>query len=121
MDASYSVEDPFVFESLVFNAENWFVAQDIVVNAIDDEVILESPYGSLLRVVALEEMVDVNVTLLVSEGDSGESLSPPVTIWHPKPEVSIIILRKHMLAYKLDATRKTCMHTNIRTLFSEVA
>ena len=63
--------EPLQFEALVFNADNWFVAQEIVVNAIDDDVILESPYGSLLRVVALEEMVDVNITLLVSEMDIG--------------------------------------------------
>ena len=55
----------------MFNADNWFVAQDIVVHALDDDVILESPYGSLLRVVALEDMVDVNITLLVSEMDTG--------------------------------------------------
>ena len=55
----------------MFNADNWYVAQDIVVNAIDDDVILESPYGSLLRVVALQDLIDVNVTLLVSEMDTG--------------------------------------------------
>ena len=63
--------EPLQYEALVFNSDNWFVAQEIVVNAIDDDVILESPYGSLLRVVALEEMVDVNITLLVSEMDIG--------------------------------------------------
>ena len=62
-----------MFESLVFNADNWFVAQDILVSAINDDVILESPYGSLLRVVDLE-MTEVNLTLLVSETDVGESL-----------------------------------------------
>ena len=62
-----------MFESLVFNADNWFVAQDILVSAIDDDVILESPYGSLLRVVDME-MTEVNLTLLVSETDLGESL-----------------------------------------------
>ena len=62
-----------MFESLIFNADNWFVAQDIVLNAIDDDVILESPYGSLLRVVDLET-TEVNITLLVGEADTGESL-----------------------------------------------
>ena len=59
------------FESLVFNADNWFVAQDILVNALDDDVILDSPYGSLLRVVALNDMIDVNITLLVTDVDNG--------------------------------------------------
>ena len=62
-----------MLEYLVFNADNWFVAQDILVSAIDDDVILESPYGSLLRVVDME-MTEVNLTLLVSETDLGESL-----------------------------------------------
>lgn len=66
-----SVMEPLAFESLVFNADNWYVAQDIVVNAIDDDVILESPYGSLLNVVDLGELAAVNITLLVSEMDAG--------------------------------------------------
>lgn len=42
-------------------------------NAIDDDVILESPYGSLLKVVALDELAaEVNITLLVSEMDTGK-------------------------------------------------
>ena len=65
---TYSVEaEPFLF-----NAENWFVAQELVVNALDNDVILESPYGSLLRVTALNEMIDVNITLIIREEDSGE-------------------------------------------------
>ena len=73
----YSVGD----KSFVFNAENWFVAQEFVVNAIDDDVILESPYGSLLRVLALDNMVDVNITLLISEGDSGEIVFKPFNLY----------------------------------------
>ena len=65
------MQEPVQFQSLVFTSDNWFVAQDIVVDALDDEVILESPYGSLMRVVALNDMVDVNVTLLISEMDQG--------------------------------------------------
>jgi subtilisin-like proprotein convertase family protein len=68
-DNFISVTEPLQFEALVFNADNWFVAQEIVVNAIDDDIILESPYGSLLRVVDIGEMMDVNITLLVSEMD----------------------------------------------------
>ena len=58
----------------MFNADNWFVTQDIVVYAIDDDVILESPYGSLLKVMALGregELATANITLLVSEMDTG--------------------------------------------------
>jgi hypothetical protein len=75
-DDFLSVERPVMFEYLVFNADNWFVAQDILVSAIDDDVILESPYGSLLRVVDME-MTEVNLTLLVSETDLVDVLIIP--------------------------------------------
>ena len=77
-----SVTEPLQFEALVFNADNWFVAQEIVVNAIDDDIILESPYGSLLRVVDIGEMMDVNITLLVSEMDIGMCVYMHVVFHH---------------------------------------
>ena len=86
-----SVTEPLQFEVLVFNADNWFVAQEIVVNAIDDDIILESPYGSLLRVVDIGEMMDVNITLLVSEMDIGMCIYTHVLEYFTMPYHTCLI------------------------------
>lgn len=59
----------------MFNTSNWFQEQNIVVLAVDDDIIMESPYGA---VVSMESFSlrpvfnkENNLTLIVMETDEG--------------------------------------------------
>ena len=61
---------------LSFNSSNWFDGQEVVVLAVDDDFILESPYGAVLSLRSLSERASyersTSVTLLISDTDRGE-------------------------------------------------
>ena len=61
-----------VFDDMVFTSDNWYMAQNFTVEATDDDVILESPYGSFLKVFVPDGVnTTENITLLVKEEDIG--------------------------------------------------
>jgi len=68
---------PFrIFNSpFAFNTTNWYREQNIPILAIDDEVILESPYGAVVSMEAfsLRPVYNdrTNLTLLITDSDSG--------------------------------------------------
>ena len=61
---------------LLFNSSNWYVAQDIYVMGVDDDVILESPYGSVVAMTTesskeIHDGRNTTLTLIVSDTDEG--------------------------------------------------
>ena len=64
-----------VFDEMVFTSDNWYMAQNFTVEATDDDVILESPYGSFLKVFVPDGAnTTENITLLVKEEDIGAAI-----------------------------------------------
>ena len=66
---------------LRFNTSNWFQNQNVVVMAIDDDVIMESPYGAVIGMESFSPRSDFNkrnnLTLVITELDRGEKTTPP--------------------------------------------
>ena len=60
---------------LGFNTSNWFQNQNVVIMAVDDDVIMESPYGAVIAMESLSPFSDFNkrnnLTLVITEGDRG--------------------------------------------------
>jgi len=75
---------------LIFNSSNWYMEQDIYVMAVDDDVILESPYGSIVAMTTDSSreayLKASNLTLLVTDAD----------------EVGVLIVPKEMYPYPPD-------------------
>ena len=61
---------------LRFNTSNWFQDQNVVIMAVDDDVIMESPYGAVVSMESFSPRPDFskenNLTLVIMEGDRGE-------------------------------------------------
>ena len=67
-----------IFNSpFAFNASNWYREQNIPILAIDDDIIMESPYGAVVSMEAfsLRPVYNnrTNLSLLVTDSDSGQS------------------------------------------------
>lgn len=62
---------------LRFNTSNWFQDQNVVIMAVDDDVIMESPYGGVVSMTSSSVLPDFrkqnNLTLAITEGDRGQS------------------------------------------------
>ena len=63
---------------LQFNTSNWFQNQNVVIMAVDDDIIMESPYGAVVSMETISSVQDYdeqqnNLTLTITEGDTGQS------------------------------------------------
>lgn len=62
----------------MFNSSNWYVEQDVYIMALDDDIILDSPYGSVITMAtdsSKEEYVkESDLTVLAFDTDEGESV-----------------------------------------------
>ena len=60
---------------LRFNTSNWFQNQNVVIMAVDDDIIMESPYGAVVAMESSSAMAEFNkrnnLTLTITEGDRG--------------------------------------------------
>lgn len=60
----------------MFNLSNWYVEQDVYIMALDDDVILESPYGSIIAMATDSSKEDYvkesDITVLAFDTDEGE-------------------------------------------------
>ena len=60
----------------MFNSSNWYVEQDVYIMALDDDIILDSPYGSVITMatdISKEEYVkESDLTVLAFDTDEGE-------------------------------------------------
>ena len=63
----------------MFNSSNWFLPQDVLIMAIDDDIILESPYGAVVSLTSISDRTaynkNTNLTLVITEADRGECVS----------------------------------------------
>ena len=76
-NADSAFSDSRVFGSpLRFNTSNWFQDQNVVIMAVDDDIIMESPYGAVIGMESFSPRPDFvqrsNLTLVITELDRGE-------------------------------------------------
>lgn len=59
-----------------FNTSNWFQNQNVVIMAVDDDIIMRSPYEAVVAMESSSPMSEFNkrnnLTLGITEGDRGE-------------------------------------------------
>ena len=59
----------------LFNTDNWFQEQNVAILAVDDDIIMDSPYGAMVSIESFSLHPafnkENNVTILVAETDEG--------------------------------------------------
>ena len=94
---------------LQFNASNWNISREIFIMGVDDNLILESPYGGTLDIASVSNDTSLNanasLTLLVSDTDERKYVcdsSYSYTYLSSSPTAGVVVVRKESYPYPTD-------------------